>query len=154
MPLQIGGDAEKKRDDLIGLVKYSDWRYEKEIRAFFPTYSSVLPDARVLEVELANLKGVIFGPRMSGENKARAVLCCHQLAESRSQSSEPPKEFQFFQAQQAIDRFDFRILPVGTLDKHYSARRLPLKSMSELDRDAAERIGTAARSIAASSSTK
>ncbi len=153
VPLLIGGGAEEKKEDLVGLVKYSDWRYEKEIRAFFPAFEAILPDARVLQVGLLNLKGVILGPRMSCENKARTILCCHLLLESHNQPSEPRREFQFFQARQTVDRFDFEILPVGTLGKHYFARHLPVKPMKELDQDAAKRIRTAAASIAASGPT-
>jgi len=153
VPRIIGSDAEKKMEDLVGFVKYSDWRYEKEIRAFFPAFDAILPDARVLQVGLANLKGVIFGPRMPCENKARIVLCCHLLVESHRQPSEPRREFQFFQARQAVDRFDFEILPVGTLDKHYFANHLPVKPIRELDQDAAKRIHAAAASIAASGRT-
>lgn len=152
VPLNIVGDAEAKEEDLVGLVKYSDWRYEKEVRAFFPAFDTILPDARVLQVGLPNLKGVIFGPQMSLENKARTVLCCHLLVESRNQLSETRGEFQFFQARQTVDRFDFEILPVGILDKHYFARHLPVKPMQRLDEDTVERIRAAAASIAASSS--
>jgi hypothetical protein len=148
--LNIGADAEAKKEDLVGLVKYSDWRYEKEIRAFFPAFGAILPDARVLQVGLPNLKGVIFGPRMSCENKARTALCCHLLVESHNQPSEPRRELQLFRARQTIERFDFEILPVGTLDKHYFARHLQVKPMKELNEDAAKRIRGAAASIAAS----
>ena len=154
VPLLIAGDAEVKKEDLVGLVKYSDWRYEKEIRAFFPAFAAILPDARVLQVGLCNLKGVIFGPRMSCENKARTVLCSHLLFESRKQLSEAEREFQFFQARHTVDRFDFEILPVGTLDKHYFDPHLPVKPMKRLDPDAAERIRTAAASIRNSGSTR
>jgi len=150
VPLNIGADAQEKKEDLVGLVKYSDWRYEKEVRAFFPTYDAILPDARVLQVGLSNLKGVIFGPRMSREHKARIVLCYHLLVESHNQLSEPRREFQFFQARQTIDRFDFEILPIGTLDKHYSSRHLPVKPVRELDKDSTKRIQATAATIATS----
>ena len=150
VPLNIGANAEEKKEGLVGLVKYSDWRYEKEIRAFFPNFETILPDARVLQVGLPNLKGVIFGPRMSSENKARIVLCCHLLVESYNQFSEIHKELHFFQARQTVDRFDFEILPVGNLDKHYSTRHLAVKPMKRLDQDAATRVQAAAAAIAAS----
>lgn len=153
VPDLVVGDAEAKEEGLVGLVKYSDWRYEKELRAFFPAIGTILPDARVLQVGLPNMKGVIFGPRMSCENKARTVLCCHLLVESRKQLSETQDEFQFFQARQTVDRFDYQILPVGILDEHYFARHIPLKPMQRLDGGTSERIRAAAASIAASSST-
>ncbi len=154
VPLNLAGDAESKEEELVGLVKYSDWRYEKEVRAFFPAFDTILPDARVLQIGLPNLKGVIFGPRMSFENKARTVLCCHLLVESRNQLSETRGEFQFFQARQSFDRFDFQMLPVGILDEHYFARHLPVKPMEKLDGETLERLRAVAASIAASSSTR
>lgn len=35
VPAMIMGDAARKEEELIGLVKYSGWRYEQELRAFF-----------------------------------------------------------------------------------------------------------------------
>ena len=155
VPLNIGGDAEVKEENIVGLVKYSDWRYEKEVRAFFPVDDAILPDARVLQVGLPNLKGVIFGPRMSCENKARAIVCCHLLVEShnRLSDSESRREFQFFQARQTVDRFGFQISPVGVLDKHYFDHHLPLKPVKDLDRDTVERLRAVAASIATSIAT-
>jgi len=154
VPLLIAGDAAEKKEALVGLVKYSDWRYEKEVRAFFPAYNSVLPDGRVLQVDLANMLGVVFGPRMSNEDKARAVLCCHLLVESRDQGAVDRKEMMFFQARQTIDRFDFDILPVGALDKHYLSGHLPVKPVSKLDPEDVKRFQSVARSIAESGSKR
>jgi hypothetical protein len=148
VPLLIAGDAEEKREDLIGLIKYSDWRYEKEIRAFFPAFQPVPPDARVLQVGLSHIKGVIFGPRMSREHKARIVVCCHLMLESNNLPTENDPELQFFQARQTVDRFDFEILPVGILDKHYFGDSIPLKLMNRLDEDAADRLRARAELIA------
>lgn len=147
VPEMIGSAAAKKKENLVGLVKYSDWRYEKEVRAFFPTYEQILPDARVLQVDLANIVGIVFGPRMSSADKARAVLCCHLLIESRHHLSEERKEILFFQARQTIDRFDFDILPVGTLDRDYLEAHFPVKPMRELDSNAARRIKRVAKLI-------
>ena len=150
VPLLIAGDAEEKREDLIGLIKYSDWRYEKEIRAFFPAFQPVLPDARVLQVGLSHIKGVIFGPRMSSEHKARIVVCCHLMVKSNNLPTEKDPELHFFQARQTVDLFDFEILPVGILDKHYFGDSIPLKLMDRLDEDAADRLRASAELIAKS----
>ena len=150
VPLLIAGDAEEKREDLIGLIKYSDWRYEKEIRAFFPAFQPVPPDARVLQVGLSHIKGVIFGPRMSSEHKARIVVCCHLMVKSNNLPTEKDPELHFFQARQTVDLFDFEILPVGILDKHYFGDSIPLKLMDRLDEDAADRLRASAELIAKS----
>lgn len=151
VPALIAGDAEEKREDLIGFIKYSDWRYEKEIRAFFPAFGPVPLDARVLQVGLSHIKGVIFGSRMSQEHKARIVVCCYLMVKSNDFPTEKSPELQFFQARQSVNRFDFEILPVGILDKNYFGDHLPLKPMNRLDENVADRIRAAAELIATSS---
>ena len=148
VPLQIGGDAEQKKQHLIGLVKHSDWRHEKEVRAFFPAYESLLPDVRTLRISLENIKGLVFGPKMSSENRARAVLSCHLMKQARCSEMGTECEFSFFEAQQAVDRFNFAIRPVGILAGHYFGRRLPLKPIRELDDTTVARLHATADQIA------
>lgn len=151
VPALIAGDAEEKQEDLIGLIKYSDWRYEKEIRAFLPVLGPVPPDARVLQVGISHIKGVIFGPRMSQRHKARILVCCYLMVKSNDLPTEKGPELQFFQARQTVNRFDFEILPVGILDKDYFGDSLPLKPMNRLDENVADRLRAAAELIAAPS---
>jgi hypothetical protein len=148
-PLLLGGDAKDKEEDQIGLVKFSDWRYEQEIRAFLPVFNELPPDMRVMRAGTANICGLIFGPRMSEQDKVRAVLCCHRMRESSIESDqESLPQFMFFQALQVVDRFDFQIVPVGILDGRYFDRHLPIKTIDDLDesnaqslRDASDQIG-------------
>ncbi len=149
VPLQIGGDAEEKKENLIGLVKYSDWRYEKEVRAFFPAFDLLPPDVRLLRISLENIKGLVFEPKMSPENKARAVLSCHVMKQARSSEKGIECELAFFQAQQALDKFDLAIRPIGILSGQYFGRRqLPLKPLRELDETTIARLHATADLIA------
>jgi hypothetical protein len=148
VPLQIGGDAEEKKEHLIGLVKHSDWRYEKEVRAFFPAHESLLPDVRTLKISLENIKGLVFGPKMPLENRARAVLGCHLMKQARCSEISKEFEFSFFEAQQAVDKFDFAIRPVGILSGQYYGRHLPLKPLLELDETTRARLHATADQIA------
>ena len=43
----------------------------------------------------------------------------------------PP--FMFFKAIQVVERFDFRIIPIGILDGIYFDRHLPIKIIDNLD---------------------
>jgi hypothetical protein len=147
VPLNLGGDAEKKKEHLVGLVKYSGWRYEKEVRAFFPAYDSLLPEVRTLRIGMENIKGLVFGPKMSLENRARAVLGCHLMKHSRASEIGAEYEFAFFEAQQAVDKFDFAIRPVGILSGQYFGRYLPLKPLSELDKTTISRLNAFAGQI-------
>jgi hypothetical protein len=80
---------------------------------------------------------------MSNTNKKRAVLCCHLMREAAHRSlneNEPLPEISFFQAKQVLDRFDFKILPVGILDGSYYGDQLPLKSFKDLDEARGEKL--------------
>jgi len=155
VPLLLGGDAKDKEEYGIGLVKFSDWRYEQEVRAFLPAFNELPPDMRVMRAGAANVRGLIFGPRMSERDKMRAVLCCHLMRESSIQSKqESLQQFMFFQALQVVDRFDFRIVPVGILDGIYFDQHLPIKTFDNLDdttaqslRDACHQIGNSMQDV-------
>lgn len=153
VPLNLGGDAEKKKEHLIGLVKYSGWRYEKEVRAFFPGHDLLLPEVRTLRVGMENIKGLVFGPKMTLENRARAVLSCHLMKHSRSTEVGADYEFAFFEAQQSVEKFDFAIRPVGILQGSYFGRHLPLKPIRELNDATVKRLNTTAELIAGKSKT-
>lgn len=151
VPAMIMGDAAEKEGELIGLVKYSGWRYEQELRAFLPVYGRALPDVRVLSAA-KSVKGLIFGPRMANEDRARAVLCCHlmkisqrQVADSSGSSDEP---FVFFEARPQVSRFGFDVLPVGILDGHFWDSHLPFKLISKVDPSVQAQVAKMAAQIA------
>lgn len=152
VPLLLEGDAEEKKESLVGLVKYSDWKYEDEVRAFFPTYGKYLPpDIRALRVSISNIRGLIFGPKMSREDKRRAIACCYLMREEFStqkpKENDCPDEFAFFQAKQVIDSFDFEISPIGILDKIYFDEHFFLKVAKELDESVIERLKAMSKTI-------
>lgn len=148
VPLMLVGDAPAKKESTVGLVKYSDWRYEQEIRAFFPNAGALAPDLRVLCVSPTNIKGLIFGPRMSAADKDRAVLCCYLMQEQGEVSGTSQRQFAFLQAWQAVDRFGFDVVPVGILRPFYF-EQIPLKRMCDLAGAEAEEVRTMANRIAA-----
>ena len=153
VPALLLGEAKSKSEDLIGLVKFSDWRYEQEIRAFLPMFHEVTPDLRVLRTSPLNICGLIFGPRMTSENKQRAVICCHLMRESIEPKNHLP-DFMFFQAVHEVDRFDFRITPVGILDGSYSKGQVPIKTVDKLDEVKVRVLSEASAEIASSGKTK
>ena len=145
VPALLEGDAKEKQEDQIGLVKYSDWRYEQEVRAFFPNYGELCtPDIRVLQISIKNIKGLIFGPSMTDDDKKRAILCCYLMRKSLAHlcvgEDDTPPEFVFFQAIQVLDRFDFEIQPVGVLENHYSGQHPPIRLVQNLDGVTVERL--------------
>lgn len=132
VPLLIAGDAPGRKESSVGLVKHSGWRYEKEVRAFLPTFGDLVPDVRALHVASINMLGLIFGPQMSRSDVARAVVCCHLMRQSHD--DEHPTDFVFFQAEQQIENLSIGIKPVGILEGPYFGKDLPLpvKPISEL----------------------
>jgi hypothetical protein len=132
VPESIAGDTPRRHESIFGLVKPSSWRYEKEVRAFFPTFGYCPPDVRVLRVASRNMLGLIFGPRMSQSDLARAVVCCHLMR--HYDDDDNPTDFVFFQAEQQIEGLSIGIKPVGILGGPYFGEGLPLpvKPISEL----------------------
>jgi hypothetical protein len=148
VPLNLGGDADEKKEHLLGLTKHSDWRYEKEVRAFYPAHESLLPDVRILRISLKNTRGLIFGPKMSLEARARAVLCCHLMKQTRCSEMDQECDFSFFEAEQTLDRVGFAIQPIGILAGKYYGRHLPLKPIEKLDEATVAKLRATAGEIA------
>lgn len=151
VPAMIMGDAAAKEEERVGLVKYIGWRYERELRAFFPFHGNALPDIRVLSAA-KSIKGLIFRPRMSHEDRARAVLCCHMMKTSQGQpteSAEVSREpFVFFEARSQVSRFGFDVLPLGILTEHFSKHRLPFTPVGKADPSVQEMATKMAEQIA------
>ena len=134
VPSWLGIDAKNKEEHQVGLVKFSDWRYEHEVRAFLPVFNELQPDLRVMRAAPENICGLIFGPRMSNRDKIRAILCCHLMRELPfGQAADSMSPFMFFQAIQVVDSFDFRVEPVGILGGQYFGEGIPIKKYDKLD---------------------
>lgn len=136
VPALLGGEAQKKNEDKYGLVKFSDWKYEKELRAFFPTYENLPQDKRSLVIDKNQIKGIILGRKMSDADKERAIYCSQMMMSVGGDiNPNESSEFIFFEARELADEFNLGIYPVGTLNMS-SVLGLPLKKLSahsELD---------------------
>ncbi|WP_265592721.1 DUF2971 domain-containing protein [Verrucomicrobium sp. BvORR034] len=145
VPDQLPGDAPLKQLDDVGLVKYSDWRYEREIRAFFPAYTKLAPDIRALAVDRNHIVGIIFGPKMSKIDKERAIMSSYVLWQTAAVTSGSP--FGFFQAAKGVDKFAFKIVPVGILRQFYYERMLPIDTLDKCDEATVALLANLAREI-------
>ncbi len=133
VPLTLPADANEKEDHKVGLIKYSDWRYEQEIRAFLPVHETTPPDARVLRVSTQQIRGLIFGPKMKKTDRERAILCCHLMRETFPLlPGEKQTLFAFFEATHANDLFELQIRPVGVLSGIFYRGDLPFKEMAKI----------------------
>lgn len=133
--------APYKQDMQLGLIKYSGWRFEREIRAILPTVYFLPPDARSLRLARDYIKGVIFGPAMSPADKRRVIYSCYIL--NQSLYSKRHDNFMFFQAKHRPEAFELQIKPVGILNRGYSA----LKKVEELSSSEAEELARMAEEI-------
>lgn len=78
VPLLIGGDAAKKQEKEIGLIKSTDWKYKEETRAFLPKFTrNLTPEMRIMELASSHYEGIILGPKISKTNAERAIAACH-----------------------------------------------------------------------------
>lgn len=134
-PELLMGEASEKEGGQIGLIKSTDWRYENEVRAFFPNWQELAPDERVLSVDINNFVGVVFGARMSLRDRGRVCICCHHWIRS---SGRMESDICLFQAEQVKDKFDFIIKPVGIVDPNSSAFRYKPQFIGLRDLDSAE----------------
>ncbi|MDD9177091.1 DUF2971 domain-containing protein [Aliivibrio sp. S2TY2] len=133
VPLLLPGDAKYMEEHKIGLVKFSDWRYEKEIRAFFPTIDPVPAELRTLNVSNKHIKGVIFGAKTSQRDKEKIIMSCYHLQEYCIGND--TFELLFFQAIENVDKFDLKIMPFGMLNKSlYHLSELPISRFNALDK--------------------
>jgi hypothetical protein len=148
VPLLLPGDAAKKQENMLGLVKYSDWRYEKEVRAFFPTFGPLPPDVRALRIASKNIIGLIFGQKMSPSDKNRAIICCHLMRELQDDGH--TEDFVFFQAEQHPVKFNLEIRPVGILEGRYFGTSMPMKPVEALPMTKAQKITEIAKEICSS----
>lgn len=147
VPLLLPGDAPGRKEGSVGLVKHSGWKYEKELRAFLPTIGGLLPDARALHVASRNILGLIFGPKMSPSDVARAIVCCHLMRQSNG--DEHSTGFMFFQAEQQNNDLSIGIRPVGILKESYygNGLQLPVKPISELPMEQVNDLREIAKSM-------
>jgi hypothetical protein len=153
VPLNLPGDAATKEEGSLGLIKFSDWRYEKEIRVLFPPLAfppckckMLCPDARVLRVSGENVCGLIFGPKMSPEDKERAVTCCYMMR--NCQSAEAKSDFAFFQAEQQHNKYSLHIKPLGILDiSFYHPGFSQLKPVDKLSDEQVRKLTAIAEAI-------
>ncbi|SHI67898.1 Protein of unknown function [Rubritalea squalenifaciens DSM 18772] len=137
VPELIMGDAPLKDDHLVGLVKYSDWRYEREVRAILPKYGkrNFPPDLRSLKVSPKHVKGIVLGSKISNADAQRVFFCCYMLVSEYAKNAGEEydlESFSFFQAKAHQFEFKMTIKPLGVLKKSYMGS-LPFKPLCELE---------------------
>lgn len=130
--------ASEKEQELNGLIKYTDWKYEREIRAFYPSYYEVPQDFRALQVDIHQVKGIVFGRSMSTANRERVVQCVQLMRSSCVTKDDVKEDFYFYDAISENYRFELRVKPCGVLSQseYGYGQVIPFKRASELQKEA------------------
>lgn len=101
----------------IGLVKYTDWKYEKEIRLHLPVCRFIPSSLRSIRVSAKHIKGVIFGPKASKVNRDNVLASLVHLKKYQMSNS----EIFIFEAKGIANQYKMQVMPLGTLRDFFSS---------------------------------
>lgn len=137
------------QEDKVGLTKFIDWKYEREVRLIFPTYESLNKSFRCLQIAKTHIKGIIFGSKISKQNKESILMACIHL----QSTAMIDHAISFFQAIESDQSYQLRIVPLGLLEDDYihHMRATPLIPFKTLDKDQQELLTTMSKEIEESS---
>ncbi|WP_171863818.1 DUF2971 domain-containing protein [Enterobacter kobei] len=102
-------DIPKYNENDIGRVKYTDWKYEKELRLHLPVYDELPPPLRSIKISTQHIKGVIFGTNTSDNDKESILSACYYLKKSHTTES----ELYIFQAKPIPGQYKIKAFPLG-----------------------------------------
>jgi hypothetical protein len=126
-------------EESIGLVKFTDWKYEKEIRLHLPVYGEIPSSLRSVRINVNHIKGIIFGPKISRANKNNLLAALAYLKKSYMKKG----EIFIFDANVITNKYKIQVMPLGTLRDFYSPEIPMIISLSETsqkNREEAEMI--------------
>ncbi|MBV1790535.1 DUF2971 domain-containing protein [Marinobacterium sp. D7] len=129
VPESFYGEIRKIQEDLVGLVKYTDWKYENEVRLLFPTFERLPSALRCLEVSRKHIRGVIFGSSTSDSDKRKIVMACYHL----NQTGKSKNDFVFLQAVDSHKDYKMKIEPFGVLNDICFGEVIPIDEYDALE---------------------
>ncbi|HHE8491713.1 TPA: DUF2971 domain-containing protein [Enterobacter ludwigii] len=104
-PEELLAGIPKFDENEIGRVKFTDWKYEKEIRLHLPVYEKLDSPFRSIKICPNHIKGVILGSAISNSDKNNILAACYYL--KKAQSSQ--KDIFVFQANNAHGQFKINV---------------------------------------------
>lgn len=139
-------EIKKMEEANIGLIKYTDWKYEQEIRILFPNIGYVPSEHRCLQISGHQIKGIIFGVKTTEASKEKIIMACsHLLAVSNI-------DLAIFQAGDSIDKYLLNIVPVGMIKEYFPLRHtLPIKKYEDLTNEEKKHLDTVSEHIVSKS---
>lgn len=130
-PQHFGESGSQFQSDHIGLVKSLDWKYEREIRAIFPTCKVANSSARCAAVDAGIIKGVIMGPRSSKTLLDQVVTSLFSL--HAKTSDDRNSEYFILQADERYGTYDFEVTLKGLVGGFASHGEIPFIHASEME---------------------
>ncbi|MBG0620071.1 DUF2971 domain-containing protein [Enterobacter roggenkampii] len=104
-------DLPKYNESDIGRVKFTDWKYEKELRLHLPVYDELAPPLRNIKISIQHIKGVIFGTNTSASDKENILSACYHLKKSSKNES----QIYIFQAKSIPSQYKINITALGRI---------------------------------------
>lgn len=104
-------DLQKYNEHDIGHVKYTDWKYEKELRLHLPVYDELAPPLRNIKISTQHIKGVIFGTNTNSSDKESILSACYHLKKMNKNES----ELYVFQAKSIPSQYKINITALGRI---------------------------------------
>lgn len=95
----------------VGWVKYSDWKYEKELRLHLPVYDVLPAPLRNIRISARHIKGVILGSRISPTDKENIISACYNLKKSHSGAG----DIFIFEAKTIRNQYNITVKALGTV---------------------------------------
>lgn len=108
-PAELSSTLKKYNEDDVGWVKYTDWKYEKELRLHLPLYDTLPPSLRSIRVHAQHIKGIVFGSRISEGAKKDILASCYYLKKSHTKTT----EIYVFQATPIRNQYKINVTTLG-----------------------------------------
>ncbi len=127
VPLNIIGESPLYEEQKIGIIKYSNWSYEKEIRFFYPLsidsrkhiFTEIAKERRFLKYHPENFHGVVLGPDISRDLTMRIIESIRAMLLSSTNLFNFPLDrenrIKVYQAYSTSDDYIIKLKPYGLI---------------------------------------
>jgi len=130
-PQYVGESGRQFQGDHIGLVKPLDWKYEREIRAIFPSYPVPNSSARCAALNAGTIKGVIMGPK-SSETLLEQVVTSLFMLHAKT-SDDRNSEYFILQTDERYGTYDFDVTLKGQVGGFVIYGEIPFIDATNMD---------------------
>lgn len=141
-PENLLASIPKYNENEIGRVKFTDWKYEKELRLHLPVHEELDSPFRSVKICSHHIKGVILGSRISISDKNNILAACYYLKKSQNIK----KDIFVFQSNNTHGQYKINVSALGKIrDLHFdkSTYLVMINKNDHLAREEIDRITNA-----------